>query len=337
MEPMCPAASLVSGPSTNLTVSYTGLPVNSVLSGTVPLNAANISINIVDNGGIVTTNNITYDSFSPTNFTWEAEDYDLNGGGVSLITRGIAFSASSGHLIGKHPVPRALTTTTTATARRGFTAARLIWWRRNSAWAPGVNGGNSVGELMRQKIVDAFALDPTVRDVDMGFFDGPGTGAGLPNWVNYTRTYPSGPFNVYARAAFGGTGGAATLSQVTNGWGTGSQGTLLLGTFNLPNSGGWESYYWVPLRDSSGNLVRLNLNGSTNTFQLTAGAGGGGNQNFLMLSPANTNVPVISAIYPNGTNLMQFSTNLSFIASSPIGVAIGTNSISVLLHAEPIF
>jgi len=34
----------------------------------------------VDNAGILTTNNITYDAFSPTNFTWEAEDYDFNSG-----------------------------------------------------------------------------------------------------------------------------------------------------------------------------------------------------------------------------------------------------------------
>jgi len=82
---------------------------------------------------------------------------------------------------------------------------------------------------MRQKILDAFALDPTIRDVDMGNFD---TG----NFVNYTRTYPAGAFNVYTRAAFGATAGAATLGVITNGWGTTSQSNSILGSFTLANT-----------------------------------------------------------------------------------------------------
>ena len=42
-----------------------------------------------------------------------------------------------------------------------------------------------------------------------------------------------------------------------------------------------------------------------NTLRLTAGTGGGGNVNFLMLTPANTNLPTINGVYPNGTNMFQ--------------------------------
>src|SRR4029077_9205670 len=62
-----------------------------------------------------------------------------------------------------------------------------------------------------------------------------------------------------------------------------------------------------------------------------ARTGGGGNNNFFMLSPANTNLPVISGIYPNGTNMFQPSPTFSFNVSSPIGVSISTNSIRVTL------
>src|SRR6476660_2749037 len=136
---------------------------------------------------------------------------------------------------------------------------------------------------MRQKVRDAFALDPSVREVNVGFFDG-GTGSDLPNWMNYTRTYPTGPFNVYTRVAFGGGASSSTLYTVTSGVGTTTQTTNSLGTFTLPNTGGWQSYSWVPLRDANGNLVRVDLGGIA-TLRLTAGSGGGGNNNFLMLAP----------------------------------------------------
>jgi len=73
--------------------------------------------------------------------------------------------------------------------------------------------------LMRQKVLDAFALDPNVREVNVGFFDG-GTGADQPNWMDYTRTFPTGPFNVYTRVASGGGTLNSFLSMVTSGVGT---------------------------------------------------------------------------------------------------------------------
>ncbi|HWF18854.1 MAG TPA: hypothetical protein VG754_06275 [Verrucomicrobiae bacterium] len=323
------------GTSNNLTVSYTGLPVNNVLPSTASLNAANISLQIVDSAGITTTNSITYDTFSTTNFTWEAEDYDF-GGGVFIDNPVYAFTSQPNSYYQTSGNPGVDYSDNGAGPKSVYRSPFDLVETEYSV-GNGLNGGTSVGELMRQKIRDAYALDPTIRDVDMGHFDGPGTASGLPNWVNYTRTFPAGAFNVYTRVAFGGTSGGAILSQVTNNWGTGSPGLLQLGTFSLPNTGGWQSYAWVPLRDSSGNLVRVDLPAGTNTFQFTAGSGGGGNENFLMLSPANTNVPILSAIYPNGTNLMQFSTNLSFVASSPSGVSIATNSIVVQLRGTNIF
>ena len=192
-----------------------------------------------------------------------------------------------------------------------------------------------MGELMRQKVLDAFALDPLVREVNVGFFDG-STGGDLPNWMNYTRTYPSGKFNVYTRVAYGGGGGSSILAMVTSGVGTTTQMTNNLGTFSLPNMGGWDSFAWVPLRDANGNLVRLDLAGVA-TLRLTAGpTGGGGNNNFLMLTPANTNLPTITGLYPNGTNMFQPASTLSFTASSPTGVTISTNSIRVQLTVTTI-
>ena len=170
---------------------------------------------------------------------------------------------------------------------------------------------------------------PFTADVDVGYFDGPGA-AGQPNWMNYTRSFAPGIYNVYARVADGGGNLSATLAKVTSGWGTTSQTITNLGTFSMANSGGWDSFSWSPLRDGNGNLVRVQLSG-TNTLRLTAGNGGGGNVDFLLFTPANTNLPTINNIYPNGTNMFQPSPTLSFVTGSPIAALISTNGVKVKL------
>ena len=319
------------------TVSYGSLPVNPTLINNAHLNGTTLGIRVTDGSGIIASNFYTYDSFSATNLTWEAEDYNYSTNDAS---------SGGGHFIDN--------------PRYAFVAAADTYYQKvgeflddyddNGGGAPRVyrndsvanefalggapNGGIAGGELMRQKVLDAIALDATVREVDVGFFDG-GTGADLPNWMNYTRTFPTGPFNVYVRAASGAGTIGSTLALVTSGVGTTTQTTTNVGTFTFANSGGWQSYVWVPLRDSGGNLVRLDLNGAA-TLRLTAGTAGGGNNNFLMLAPANTNLPSVSGVYPNGTNMFQPSPTLSFTASSPTGVTINSNGIRVQLTVTTI-
>ena len=66
----------IGGSSTSRTVTYTNLPVNPILIGGAPLNAVRINISVTDNGGIITSNVITYDAFGKTNFMIECEDFD---------------------------------------------------------------------------------------------------------------------------------------------------------------------------------------------------------------------------------------------------------------------
>jgi hypothetical protein len=319
---------VIGGSSASRTVSYTGLPINSTLINNAPINTATFNIQVTDASGIVTSNKITYDSFSPTNFMVEAEDYDFASdpfsgpGGQYIDNPRYAFAVASDTYYQRQGQPPVDYNDGGGANQPHVYRGPLDLPATEFANGVGQNGGNSVGEMMRQKVADAYALDGTIRDVDLGFFDS-------GNWQNYTRTYPSGVYNVYDRIADGGGNLSATLSLVTNGWGTTVQGTTNLGAFSYANSGGWQSYTWVPLRDGNGNLVRVDLGGTTNTLRLTAGSAGGGNQNFFMLVPANTNLPVINSVYPNGTNLFQPSPTFSFNASSPAGVTINANSISV--------
>src|ERR1035437_4432453 len=316
-------------------VTYTNLPINPTLIGQSILNGVNVSILVMDNAGVVASNSYVYDAFSPNNFTWEAEDYDFSSGlyidnpvytfvgpGANTYYQEVTpyspfiDAVDNGNLGGPNRVYRDPSGTVETEYSLGG----------------GLNGGMSVGELMRQKVLDAFAVTNTAREVNVGYFDG-GTGSGLPNWMNYTRTYPSGTYNAYLRVADGGGALTASLDLVNGGWGTSSQTTTNIGTFSFVNSGGWDTFAWVPLRDVNGNLIRVTVAG-VNTIRLTAGPGGGGNGDFLMLNRANTNLPAISGIYPNGTNIFQPASVLTFTATSPAGVTINPAGISVKLTIQ---
>ncbi len=327
------SSSLIFGGTPNaVTVSYTNLPVDSTLLQQANLNGVSVSIRVVDNSGIVATNSYVYDAFSPTNFTFEVEDYDF-GGGLFIPNPVVDFTGLNTNSYYQNPI---MYTDTVDANDNGNTAGPSRIYRDPTenveteySIGNGANGGNAIGELWRQKVKDAQTNAFNTAEVNVGYFDG-GSGAGLPNWMNYTRSYASGSYNIYLRVADGGGNITASLDKVTGGWGTTSQTIANLGTFNIANAGGWDSFSWVPLRDSSGNLAHVQLSG-TNTIRLTAGPGGGGNVNFLMFTPANTNLPTISNIYPNGTNMFQPSPALSFVTGSPIGALISTNAIKVQL------
>ena len=107
-------------------------------------------------------------------------------------------------------------------------------------------------------------------------------------------------------AAARGTGGTASmgLRKVTGGWGTPSQTTVSLGSFSIEDTGGWQSYRWVPLKDGSGQLASVRL-GGTNTLRLTDG---GANVNFFTLVPAL----VLEGSLAGGQMQLSFGTQSGF-------------------------
>ena len=145
--------------------------------------------------------------------------------------------------------------------------------------------------------------------------------------MNYTREFPAGTYNLYARLAGGAGAATVTLGKVTAGWGTTEQTLTNLGTFSFVGTG-WSTFQYVPLKDANGNLVPLTLSGTT-TLRVTTG--GGGDLNFLMLVAADTNRPVISAVYPDGLMLLQSTNKFTFSAASA-GAAINDTSIGLLLN-----
>jgi hypothetical protein len=287
---------LITGTTTNKNVSYHGLQTNEAYS---------VAIQVTDTLGLATTASVSFDTWSPL-YLWEGEDYDFGGG----------------QFIGS-PV---LSSTAQADSYFGVTGIEGVDFEESNAQgdhlyrASDSLGTTVSGDTARQKFLAAQVGDPTINDYKVGWFAG-------GEWVNYTRNYPAGTYNVYARFAGGAGAASATLGKVTDGWGTTEQTLTNLGSFSFTGTS-WSSFQYVPLKDAQGNLVPLTL-GGLNTLRLTTA--GGGDINFLMLVPADTNRPVISAVYPDGLLLQQQTNTFRFSVDSP-GGPISDGSIALELN-----
>ncbi len=300
---------VLNGINVSSSLTFSGAP--SALNVSYPLRSNilnSVVITLTDSYGTTSSTN-TFDTLDPNCYQFEAEDYDFT-------TNGLPGQFIDGQL----------------NAYRGFGSTENVdehdsgnggdSYRPSGGSTPGLEVENPAADIVRP----AFSAGG-YTDYNIGFNNG-------GNWANYTHTYPAGTYNVYMRSANpnsppGIQVNAATLSLVTGGWGTTSQATTQIGSFNVPFSGGWHSFAWAPLLDTGGNLARVTLNGSTNTLKISV-AGGNYNVNFYALVPADTSAPVISGISPDGTSLFQSSNALNFVVSSSAGIS--TNSVTVTLN-----
>jgi hypothetical protein len=267
-----------------------------------------ITVTVTDSNGNASSTTATFDTMNPNNYTFEAEDYDHDGG---LFFDNPQTNAYAG--LG---------------AIAGVDTVQVNFGGTYTYRTSGEDNGPS-GDTPRPQYEDP--NNPQV-DGSIGYYS---DGA----WCNYTRNYPPGSYNVYGRfATASATGTDATLALVTSGWGTSTQTTNLLGAFPIPNTGGWGTYAYVPLRDSSGNLVTVTFNGSTNTLQLGRPvddpASADVNVNFFMLAPIFTTTAsevgtnlVIAFPTMSGFNYqVLYTTNLSNPTWLPVGTPVPGNN-----------
>jgi autotransporter-associated beta strand protein len=240
---------IFSGPATSRTVTFPGLTLNK---------AHTVTINLMDNNGRTISTTVSFDTFDPNNYTFEAEDFDYNGG--QFFT-----SPQPGDYFGLSAVD-------------GIDCHRVNPGEGDHDYRPNPPGLETEGATDRPRQ----ASNPGLQDYDVGFNSG-------RNWGNYTRIVPTGTYNIYMRGAdgIGASGDSASLSVVTSGWTTTNQTLVKLGTFAVPPTGDWQIYTWVPLKDSGGNLVQLATDGLGKTLRVTTD-NGNYNANFYILIPAYT-------------------------------------------------
>jgi hypothetical protein len=301
--------------STGLVLSEVGgvwtatyaIPSNEVYTAT---------INVTNTAGLSTTVTISFDTFNANNFQWEAVDYDFstnNGTGVG----GTAGGGWYGGQFIDNPVPSGDTNevpnngtlqpnsywswpTGWTVGNDGYGAIAQqsvdIYWPTNATQGqgnanaayrnPDLVGSQVATDFLRYKFLLAQTnlSDPAICQYNIGYFY-------ASNWMNYTRTYPAGRFNIWARLAGGnGAFSGATLSQVTSGVGTSNQTTQVLGTFADPSPAGWQAYHTLPMLDTNGDMAVVQLGGVA-TLRFTAPtnatpSAGGLNALYFMLTPA---------------------------------------------------
>ena len=279
--------------TTNLNVSYSGLQSNRVYTAV---------ITVTDTVNLVSFKNVSFDTYAPS-YLWEAEDYDYDNAQFintpilsSVPTAGSYYGVSGVEGVDYHD-------------RNGNGSHD---YRSSDTMSTG-----GAGDIPRQNFVNA-----GVADYNVGYFDGAGFPSGdnvgissyeAQEWVNYTRNFTAGTYNIYARIASGnGLTATVPVSRVVSGRGTSVQTTSDLGIFRFPALG-WGVYAYVPLTDQFGNAIAVSLSG-TNTLKVSAGSGA--NLNFFLLLPADTNTPTITGVYPDGSTLLQGTNKLSFTVSS---------------------
>jgi hypothetical protein len=291
----------VTGPTNNLSCSYPGLAQNQ------PVNTATITA--TDANGLSSSASVTFDTFGANNFIIEAEEFDFNGGQYidnPDYTDGNPADANSYYGLDSNEG--------VDTHKGGAAGSFTTDYRAGSSVATKTQTGIATGEQSWPKffnLVDA-ASTPIVGHMIGDWSSG--------EWQNYTKTFPAGNYNVYARAS-AGVSAVVTLAHVTSGQGTSTQTTTNFGTFSFTDTS-FSLFQWVPLHDSQGNLAIVRLPG-VNTVRATTG--GGANLDFYMFVPANTNLPVITPVYPDGAYLFEPTNTFLFRVSSPITTISTTN------------
>jgi hypothetical protein len=293
----------VSGPSTNLNVSL-NLPVSGTYSAVITITALS---------GAQTISRPTFDNLNPT-MTFEAEDWnytDTNSGIAGLFFNNPQTNAYAG--LG-------------STAGIDYTNVAVSGG--NGTYRPKGLATENCSDVPRQ----AYATG--LQNYDVG-----NTVSG--NWGNYTRTFPTGVYNIYMRGADGNASqtDAASMSLVTSAATNSNQTTLKLGTFSVPSiNANWQAYGNVPLIDSDGNHAEF-VGGGQQTLRVTTD-NGNYNPNYYFLVPEDTTLtplpPHLSASFsgPNivvtflsRTNVaykLQFKTNLTDPAWTPVSTNSGT-------------
>jgi hypothetical protein len=263
-----------SGSATSWNVSYPDVAVNRAYTAVVT---------VKDNSNQVVSTTVSFDTFNPANYTFEAEDFDDHGG----------------HFI-NNPQTNAYAGLGSVS---GIDFSNTVLGQGNDSYRPQGLETEDAGDLVRP------AYNGTgFQDYDVGFNE-------RGNWGNYTRQYPAGAYYVYLRGANGNnsTVDSASLYVVTSGQGASNQTTTKLGDFAVPATGNWQTYTWVPLLNSNGSPVSLTTTGSAETLRVTTD-NGNYNANFYELAP--TTVPLnpitLAASLNNGSLALLFPTQIAY-------------------------
>jgi hypothetical protein len=319
---------VVNGVDKSSTLQFGGNPTN--LSVTMPGLTSNafytISITVSNSAGLLTTANPTFDTLTPV-YIVPVETFDYTNG-----------------LFIQNPVPTATADPNSYFGRAGVLGTDMSTYN-GSGTLPGGASTLAPNYPNRTDLNEAFEVAsdtqlplyqnvPGVYTVDFSY-NNPG------NWFNYTRNpWPSGSYQVYARISGGQGTGTEYLNLLTSGYGTPNQTTNRLGQFYLANGVSWTTYYWVPLTDTDGNAIAINVPSGRQTLQLLSSPIAGENVISFVFVPLPTSglPPTLNSINPpNGSSFVDASAGITFTATAGLGSApINSSGIHLSLNGADV-
>jgi hypothetical protein len=122
------------------------------------------------------------------------------------------------------------------------------------------------------------------------------------DWYNYTRDFPEDAmyYDVWGRFASGGSPVDNSLSIVSGDTLSEDQTATMVGVFQGPATGGWDTMKFFPMTDTAGNPTAVKIGGET-TVRLTM-VGGNMDSNYLMFTPSAVQFypPLLASYGPSG-------------------------------------
>ncbi len=281
----------VNGVDKSSSLTFTGTPNERI--GTYPgpfveNQVYNFQITLKDVTGLSSTANLSFDTFLQTNYSVEAEDFNFSGGQY-VDNPPIGSLSPYAPAIGTPNIDEFRPDTggnhdyRTFTDVNGITTSDVVGVR--------VRPGN---EILRKAYVDAAVSDPLAEDYIVGWLAN-------TEWLNYTRTFPAGTYQMYARIAHGdGNGSVNRMDWVTSGATTANQVTAPMGIVQGPTTGSYDVFTFTPLTDAVGNKLVQRITAGVKTMRYTK-LSGGCDMNFFSFVPVadpGTLAPFLSSVYP---------------------------------------
>lgn len=292
------ASLAISGSASNKSVAYYGLQSNLVYTASVTVTDA---FNLV--AGANTYFETTWVGVPPLVYLWEAEDFDFTN---SMYLDFPVLCGAAGNpncYFGKVGVE--------GVDEHSLGAGSTHLYRPDDAVGTLVSGDYARKDHVLAGVQD-YRIDP---------FQG-------GEWLNYSRDWSNGTYWVLARLATGeGLSGSLTLSQVNP-----DTTTTDLGTFTIASGRGWSTFDNVYLKDTNGNIANVTLGGKA-TLRVTSG----GNllPGFFMLAAAQVDLPILTGLYPTGTQPFESTNALAFTVTSA-GATLPASGIRLILDGTDV-
>ena len=315
-------------PANGLTLSAAGKTRTATLGGKLGADVNYTAVfSVTDSEGLIATRTIYFDTFSSAAIVVETEDYNFDGGSYinhpTLVPQGTGPDSDSySQQVGTQDIDFSETRTSPNGSSTKYRTSDPIRMQTSL-------------DRMRQKFVDAGGVDSAIYDYDIG-----DVVAG--EWLNYTRDFPSGAYEVYLRESLVNmSSGDSVLELVTGDATQIDQSVKTLGTF-IGALTGFE-YRNFPLADGGGlNKIRVNLSGVTTLRmrQITTDFPDGGRfQNYLVfvrvgdieLQPA-----VITSISPSPDSTLQSVDPAISVQIQNHETTVDASSIKLVLNGQTV-